>query len=107
MQISEDDWLADTRLNELNLTEEGILILGVTRPEGNYVGAPQPETKLKPGDSLLLYGRSGAMENLDKRRKGASGDVEHDKAVEKQKKVVEEEQREEEQREKAEGKGHE
>jgi K+/H+ antiporter YhaU regulatory subunit KhtT len=107
MQVSEEDWMADTKVRELNLTEEGILILGVTRPEGNYIGAPQADTGLKSGDNLLLYGRSEALKNLDKRRKGAGGDVEHDMAVEKQKKVVEKEQRQEGKREEVEGEGHE
>lgn len=50
------DWLANKTLAELPLRDEGILVLGVGRPNGPFLGAPDRETKLLPGDSMIIYG---------------------------------------------------
>jgi hypothetical protein len=57
LRVERDFWLAGKSLQELELRQEGLQILGITRVNGEYVGAPDGATVLYPGDSLILYGR--------------------------------------------------
>jgi len=81
MRVEEDGWMAGHKLAELRLRDEGVMVLGVTRTDGTYIGAPAGTTLLLSGDTLILYGRSSCFEKLGKRRAGAGGDEEHDRAV--------------------------
>jgi K+/H+ antiporter YhaU regulatory subunit KhtT len=91
LRVGEDDWLADKQLSESAPRSEGVVVLGIQRKEGKYLGAPDGETKLCPGDTVLLYGRENALIELDQRRKGRGGDSAHQAAVTTQKRVEEEE----------------
>ncbi|MEW4528003.1 TrkA C-terminal domain-containing protein [Maioricimonas sp. JC845] len=84
LAVTDGDWLEDQPLRSLRLDAEGVLVLGVERPGGEYVGVPRGETNLVSGDALLLYGRRDALENLDVRPQGPQGNWEHHKAVERQ-----------------------
>lgn len=91
LYVKAEDWMADQALAELNLHDEGITILGITREDGTYVGAPDGSTRIFPMDTLILYGRTPAFENLDTRHRGRKGDIEHEKAVAQQQKAKKEE----------------
>ncbi len=92
LKVEPDDWIANRSLEELHLQDEGILILGVRRENGDYLGAPNGKTVIYSEDIVILYGRDPAIESLDERRRGYTGDREHAQAVEEQKKVEEEEE---------------
>jgi hypothetical protein len=79
--IEDDDWAANRTLGELELREEGIVVLGVTRRDGHYLGAPTGRTALTPGDTLIVYGREGDLCELDHRPAGSQGAEQHDAAV--------------------------
>jgi hypothetical protein len=81
VHVDEDDWIAGKELQECELNGEGVTVLGVQREDGGYVGAPTGNTKVHPGDVVLLYGRGKVLEQLDKRGKGPAGDLEHNEAV--------------------------
>lgn len=91
MQVEDEDWLADRTLMDLHLSEEGIMVLGITRLDGTYIGAPVGSTLVKPGDTLILYGRSTAVEKLDRRKTGIGGELDHIRSVQEQKEVEEKE----------------
>lgn len=91
MFVEQDDWLANSTLEEMRLQDEGIMVLGITRKKGKYIGAPDGSMRILPGDILILYGRNPSFEALDIRRRGKRGDKEHAKAVEEFKEIVEEE----------------
>lgn len=61
-----------------------MVVLGVTRPGGRYVGAPSGATEIRTGDLLVLYGREEALAGVDDRPRGALGDTAHDQAVARQ-----------------------
>jgi len=94
LYVEDNDWLADRTLQDLDLHEEGFLILGITRKDGTYRGAPDGATKVFAGDNLVIYGRSSAFEELDQRRKGSRGDQKHEKAVAEQKEISKKENKE-------------
>lgn len=81
LNVTQDDWLADKTLAHLGLNQEGILLLAINRKDGSFVGAPQGDSVIKPHDNLLLYGRTKAIERLDKRRNDYQGEHEHQRAV--------------------------
>lgn len=82
--IRPGDWAAGRRLAELALREEGIVVLGITRPDGAYIGAPTGVTPVRDGDNLVLYGRDDDLDDLDSRPAGPSGDRRHADAVARQ-----------------------
>lgn len=94
LYVEEKDWLAGRELANLALRKEGVLVLGIEREKGAYIGAPKGCTKIKPGDTLVVYGRLQALEEIDNRRQGWQGDRDHQVAVAAQKKVIEEERAE-------------
>lgn len=91
LYVQEDDWLADARIGDLHLTEEGVLILGINRKDGTYIGTPGADSRILPADIVVVYGRAAALTELDQRRKGFSGQVEHAEAVSVRKKVQDQE----------------
>ena len=67
IEIGEYTWLANHTIGELNLGEEGMLVLGVKRSDEDYIGAPPNELCLRPGDLLVLYGRKHRLDELSTR----------------------------------------
>ena len=81
LAVRDGDWVAGRRLDELALREEGIVVLGVTRDDGRYVGTPAGATDVRPGDVLILYGLTADLRELDSRAAGEGGDRAHRMAV--------------------------
>jgi uncharacterized protein with PhoU and TrkA domain len=90
--VQSDDWLAERTLGELKLRDEGVAVLGIKRKSGKYLGTPGGPTKIMANDTLVLYGRASALESLDQRRAGTSGDLEHDEARKEQEEIASQEE---------------
>ncbi len=84
LRLEEGDWLSGRRLGETRLAGEGVLVLGIECPGNHFIGAPMPDTELRAGDRLLLYGRAARIAELDERSSDAAGDQRHIEAVEEQ-----------------------
>ena len=67
LPVRPGDWLAGKTIGAARLTGEGVLVLGLECPEDNFIGAPQPETELRPGDRLVVYGRTPRIAELCQR----------------------------------------
>jgi hypothetical protein len=67
VDVEEGDWLACERMGQLKLFQEGVLVLGIVRQEGEYIGAPSPALPIRPGDRVILYGKSSQLEELNER----------------------------------------
>ena len=89
LSVTADHWLADKSLAELDLRREGVMVLGVVRAGGDYLGVPTRDTALHPGDNLVLYSRAGQLAELDARRRGTAGAAARQEAVERQAEVRE------------------
>ena len=85
LQAQKDDWLADQSLADLRLRDEGIVVLGIQTPDGEYHGVPTRKTRIRAGDSVLLYGRQASLAALDTRGKHVGGKLAHIEAVSEQK----------------------
>jgi len=92
MPVKAGGWLAGKQLQQLQLTDEGIIVLGVTRKDGTYIGAPKGDNGIQPHDLLILYGRSASLAKLDRRRQGAEGDRDHVRGVAEQEEIQQQEE---------------
>lgn len=81
VKVIEGDWLANKRLESLDLPREGVLVLALRRSDGTYLGAPHPHTEIVTGDTILAYGRSNNLAELEMRQAGGVGDKAHEQAV--------------------------
>jgi hypothetical protein len=77
MRVNEDDWVAGQSLRESRLLNEGVVVLGIEKPDGTYLGTPHGPTHVDVGDCLLLYGQQETLTRLDKRRAGFEGNIDH------------------------------
>jgi hypothetical protein len=84
LAIEKGDWVAGRALRDLELRDEGIAVLGITRGDGRYVGAPIGASVIRPGDVLVVYGREEPLRELDRRAAGPGGDRAHQEAVRRQ-----------------------
>ena len=84
LRVRHGDWLEGRSLAELELPREGIIVLGIERDAGSYVGTPRGDTTVATGDSLILYGRQDSLLDLDTRRAGMLGNMHHVMAVTRQ-----------------------
>lgn len=98
LAIDRDHWLVNRKIMYTGLRDEGLNILAITRQDGTYLGTPEGKTRIREGDTLILYGRDKAFEKIEKRMKGRSGNREHEEMVKEQKEVVKNQQKEDSER---------
>ena len=79
--VEPNNWLAGKSLIEAGLSREGVLILGIQRRGGLYIGAPQGISRIHEGDVLVMYGPMPRLAELDERRQGEKGDMAHQDAI--------------------------
>ena len=84
LAVHAGDWLADRTLVDAELSREGVLVLGIERGDGTYVGAPRGHTRIYAGDCLILYARQEALTDLDERSADIVGNMKHVIAVTRQ-----------------------
>ena len=82
VEPGEGDWLLGRRLEELDLRREGLIVLGIYRRDGSYLGVPAGPTLIERGDRLIVYGHDEDVSELSARRAGEAGDRAHQQAVE-------------------------
>jgi len=92
LAVQDGDWLAQRTLAELKLADEGVLALGIEKPNGAYLGAPRGNHEMVAGDNILIYGPRDILANLDERRAGSEGNWEHHLSVDKQHRTRREEE---------------
>jgi hypothetical protein len=90
--VEPQDWLAGRTLIDLKLPQEGVLVLGIRREEGVYMGTPTADMEIHAGDLLVLYGPILRIEELDQRRKGHRGEQAHKEAVVELEEILEEQE---------------
>lgn len=79
--VQPDTWLAGRTLGQLRLRDEGIVVLGIARRDGPYLGTPDRDTQLQVGDTLIVYGRDEAVARIGGRPPGQEGDQAHHEGV--------------------------
>ncbi|MGW7384409.1 hypothetical protein [Streptomyces sp. NPDC054794] len=56
IRIREADWIADRALRDMDLPGEGVLVLGIQRRGGRWIGRQVLTLACAPGDTAVLYG---------------------------------------------------
>ena len=79
--VNSQSWLVDKSLSELRLTDENVLILGVHRPDGQYIGTPPHNYILRESDNLIIYGPKAVIQDIDSRPSGEEGQQAHLESV--------------------------
>ena len=67
LEVRAGSWLDGGRLDQLNLPAEGLLVLGIVQPTGDYLGAPPPDYVFSEGDTVVMYGHEQRLEEIAKR----------------------------------------
>jgi len=81
IDVEDGDWLQGRALDEARPGDEGVMILGVERSDGTYLGVPSPKTRVEAGDRLTVYGEEDALRALAERRETPEGEEQHDEAM--------------------------
>lgn len=81
LTVEPNDWMSERLLRDLRLPDEGVLVIGIQRTDGSYLGAPDGETPIEPGDRMILYGPEDRLAELDQRRRGEPGETAHREAA--------------------------
>lgn len=81
LAVEDGHWLIDRTLGDVRLRDEGIVVLGIRRRDGVYVGVPSKETAVELGDTLIVYGRGDRIEQLNQRMRDGAGERDHRSAV--------------------------
>lgn len=75
ISVDEGDWLCDRTIAELQLTNEGVLVLGIERADGRYIGTPRGNARFHAGDMAVLYGRQETIDRIDARLHDVDGEM--------------------------------
>lgn len=77
LTVSPESPLAGRTLTESGLGQLGVLVLGISRADGSYIGAPAGRDVIEPGDQLIVYGREEDLQGLGlvrRRGRAAAGE---------------------------------
>jgi len=64
---------AGRTLRETRPADAGLIVLGIQRANGEYIGAPGPDDRLEAGDAIMIYGTEAAVHEAVERQ-GGGGD---------------------------------
>lgn len=81
IRIEPGEWLDGKTLAESRLRDEGVTVLGIERPDGSFLGVPEPDANMEQGDCLTVYGPEPALRRLADRESTHHGAEEHHRAV--------------------------
>lgn len=84
LKIKKEDWLAGKSLIDAALPQEGVLVLGIRRPGGAYIGTPRAHDIIGAEDTLIIYAATHRLAELDQRTAGSSGELAHNDAINEQ-----------------------
>lgn len=64
VEILEDCMLANRPLKNSRPADHGIIVLGITRKGGDFIGAPGPDDAIRLGDVVTVYGRDDDIKKV-------------------------------------------
>lgn len=63
-KIGEDHPFEGKALCESRPNDQGIVVLGITKPNGSFLGTPGKDVVLEAGDTLMVYGSEEAVDKM-------------------------------------------
>ena len=79
--VEANGWLDGRRLAELRARDEGLNVIAIVNPDGQYQGMPRGTTELQAGQTLIVYGPDAAIQSLATRPGGEEGRLAHEESV--------------------------
>lgn len=73
--VAPGDWFIDRTIEDVDLSSEGVLVLGIERTGHRYVGAPKSTARFREGDKVVLYGLRDTLDRIDARERTADGEM--------------------------------
>ena len=61
IEVLPESPLANTVLGESRPADRGVIVLGITKGDGRFIGVPNRHQCVEPGDVLLVYGNEAAI----------------------------------------------
>lgn len=89
LEVQPSHWIADKSLEQLQLRQEGIAVLGVQRKDGTFIGVPRGSLVIEEGDVMVLYGHTKVLGDIGRREAGREGDEMHRLLVEEHEGIAE------------------
>ncbi|MBN1646996.1 MAG: TrkA C-terminal domain-containing protein [Spirochaetales bacterium] len=77
IKVNPGTWLSENTLSALKLSDEGVLVIGIRRMDGYFIGSPRGDTVIYGNDELILYGKEKILIDLGSRPAGEHGDKIH------------------------------
>lgn len=71
IEVRANSWLEGGQLDTLDLPKEGLLVLGIVQPTGDYLGAPPPDYVFSRGDMVVVYGHENRLQEIALRCPGS------------------------------------
>jgi len=75
VRVDSDAWLCNVALRDLELPEEGVVVLGIERFDKRWVGAPNGTASLHEDDVAVLYGTQEAIDRIGRRKRDSDGEI--------------------------------
>jgi len=76
-------WLINKRLEELHLTDIGVIVLGIERVNGEFIGSPTGSHRILGEDKLIVYGSQDNLTAFEENRSDFDGEKKHQQFVKK------------------------
>ncbi len=61
LEVPSESVLAGVELGESRPADKGIIVLGITKEDGRFIGAPSRRERVDVGDVLLVYGHESSL----------------------------------------------
>lgn len=91
VEVSEAQWLEGKTLAELKLKDEGVLVIGIIKANGSYLGVPRGHYSLELEDKAVVYGKSDNIAAITSRKADAEGEESHQEGIAAHKEEIQEE----------------
>jgi K+/H+ antiporter YhaU regulatory subunit KhtT len=70
--VEEGDFVHGKSLLELPFKENGVIVLGIQRRNGSYIGAPRGTHRFETGDTAIVYGTGEKIERILRKQPDAT-----------------------------------
>lgn len=73
IEIEEGHSFAGKRLMESRPSDHGVVVLGIHRKDGVFIGAPDKTERIDPGDVIMIYGSDKVVSRVKEKTTEAQG----------------------------------
>tara|TARA_R110002096_G_scaffold31754_1_gene92808 strand:+ start:2258 stop:2998 length:741 start_codon:yes stop_codon:yes gene_type:complete len=64
IELLEDNPVTGKSIGETRPADSGVIILGIEKENGTYLGAPGPQDRMETGDVMMVYGKEESVHEI-------------------------------------------